>query len=82
MLHFYNRQQNTITKKKYQSESLLLSYSFMTRDNNSVFIESAVKKTKKTGYYIHLKDSPTHTKKKVSVEETVTNMLTAFTSLG
>lgn len=64
MLHFYDRQQNTITKKKYQSESLLLSYSFMTWDNNSVFIESAVKKTKKTGYYIHLKDSHTHTKKK------------------
>lgn len=59
-----------------------MSYSFMTRDNNSVFIESAVKKTKKTGYYIHFKDSHTHTKKKVSVEETVTNMLTAFTFLG
>lgn len=29
-----------------------------------MFIESAVKKTKKTGYYIHLKDSHTHTKKK------------------
>lgn len=83
VLHFYDRQQNTITKKKkYQSESLLLSYSFMTWDNNSVFIESAVKKTKKTGYYIHLKDSHTHKRKKVSVEETVTNMLTAFTSLG